>query len=86
MAGFDKIIRWHCFFEQSGTFKNEFKKLGLDALDYDILDDYGQTDIKTDIFEQIEFAFSGQDSIFENVRGGKLFLHFFPVSGFRHNL
>lgn len=26
----------HCFFEQSGTFKNEFKKLGIDALDYDI--------------------------------------------------
>jgi hypothetical protein len=21
----------HCFFEQSGTFKNEFKKLGYDA-------------------------------------------------------
>lgn len=24
----------HCFFEQSGTFKNQFKKLGIDAYDY----------------------------------------------------
>ena len=26
----------HCLFEQSGTFKNEFKKLGYEAFDYDI--------------------------------------------------
>ena len=25
----------HCFFEQSGTFKNEFIKLGYVAKDYD---------------------------------------------------
>ena len=25
----------HCFFEQSGTFKNEFIKLGVPAVDYD---------------------------------------------------
>lgn len=24
----------YCFFEQSGTFKNEFKKLGIEAEDY----------------------------------------------------
>lgn len=27
----------HCFFEQSGTFKNEFIKLGIPAEDYDML-------------------------------------------------
>ena len=26
----------HCLFEQSGTFKNEFRKLGYEAYDYDI--------------------------------------------------
>ena len=26
----------HCLFEQSGTFKNEFRKLGYEAEDYDI--------------------------------------------------
>ena len=30
-------MKYHCFFEQSGTFKNEFKKLGYKAYDYDIL-------------------------------------------------
>lgn len=33
----DKIA--NCLFEQSGTFKNEFKKLGFNAFDYDILND-----------------------------------------------
>ena len=31
--------KFHCFFEQSGTFKNEFKKLGYEAFDYDIQDE-----------------------------------------------
>ena len=34
----------HCFFEQSGTFKNEFKKLGIPAEDYDIQNNFGETD------------------------------------------
>ena len=39
---FTKMIikKAHCLFEQSGTFKNEFKKLGIDAYDYDILNDF----------------------------------------------
>lgn len=43
----------HILFEQSGTFKNEFKKLGVDAIDYDILNDYGQTDHQIDLFSEI---------------------------------
>lgn len=43
----------HCLFEQSGTFKNEFKKLGIEAYDYDILNDYGQTDYQIDLFAEI---------------------------------
>ena len=34
----------HCFFEQSGTFKNEFIKLGIHAEDYDIQNNFRQTD------------------------------------------
>ncbi|WP_308270390.1 hypothetical protein [Prevotella sp.] len=34
----------HCFFEQSGTFKNEFIKLGIPAEDYDIQNGFGQTE------------------------------------------
>ena len=46
-------MRVHCLFEQSGTFKNEFKKMGYEAFDYDILDDYGQTDYVVDLFAEI---------------------------------
>ena len=43
----------YCFFEQSGTFKNEFKKLGVDAIDLDILNDFGETDKIIDLFAEI---------------------------------
>ena len=46
-------------FEQSGTFKNEFIKLGIPAFDYDIQDNFGQTDFQTDLFVEIEKAYSG---------------------------
>ena len=43
----------HCLFEQSGTFKNEFKKLGYEAYDYDIQNEFGETDYVIDLFEEI---------------------------------
>ena len=42
----------HCFFEQSGTFKREFIKLGIPAEDYDILNDFGETDHMDDLFAE----------------------------------
>lgn len=54
----------HCFFEQSGTFKNEFIKLGIPAEDYDIQNNFGQTDHTNDLFVEIENAY----------RGGKVYL------------
>lgn len=50
----------HCLFEQSGTFKNEFKKLGIEAYDYDILNEYGQTDYQLDLFAEIVGGVRGQ--------------------------
>lgn len=47
-------MRVFCLFEQSGTFKNEFKKLGYEAYDYDILNDFGETDFQIDLFKEIE--------------------------------
>ena len=55
----ERQMRAHCLFEQSGTFKNEFKKLGIEAFDYDILNDYGQTDFQIDLFAEIENAYGG---------------------------
>lgn len=49
----------HCFFEQSGTFKNEFIKLGIPAEDYDIQNNFGQTDHVIDLFAEIEKAYDG---------------------------
>ena len=49
-----EIKRVHCFFEQSGTFKNEFIKLGIPAEDYDIQNNFNQTDHVIDLFEEIE--------------------------------
>lgn len=47
----------HCFFEQSGTFKNEFKKLGIPAFDYDLQNNFGETDHQIDLFAEIEQAY-----------------------------
>ena len=58
----------HCFFEQSGTFKNEFKKLGYDALDYDIQNNFGETDCVIDLFAEIENAYDDNPSIFDNIK------------------
>lgn len=49
----------HCFFEQSGTFKNEFKKLGYTAEDYDIQNNFGETDNVIDLFSEIDRAYEG---------------------------
>lgn len=46
-------MRVHCLFEQSGTFKNVFRKLGYEANDYDIDNQFGQTDYRVDLFNEI---------------------------------
>lgn len=52
-------MKAYCLFEQSGTFKNEFKKLGIEAYDYDLLNEYGQTDYQVDLFEEIRKSYEG---------------------------
>lgn len=47
----------HLLFEQSGTFKKEFKKLGIEAYDYDILNDFNETAYQIDLFKEIEAAY-----------------------------
>lgn len=68
----------HCFFEQSGTFKNEFIKLGIPAFDYDIQDNFGQTDHVVDLFGEIERAWGGQKSVFDSIGKEDLIMAFFP--------
>ncbi len=75
-------MKFHCFFEQSGTFKNEFKKLGYEAYDYDIKNDFGETDYVLDLFQEIENGFSGKASVFENISQSDLIFAFFPCVRF----
>ncbi|MBQ2542708.1 MAG: hypothetical protein II554_05090 [Bacteroidales bacterium] len=68
----------YCFFEQSGTFKNEFRKLGYEAEDYDIQNEYGETDHICDLFAEIEKGYDGKPSIFDKITPDDLILAFFP--------
>lgn len=68
----------HCFFEQSGTFKNEFIKLGIPAEDYDIQNNFGETDHTDDLFAEIEKAYEGKESLFDSISKDDLILAFFP--------
>lgn len=68
----------HCFFEQSGTFKNEFIKLGIPAYDYDIQNNFGQTDHIVDLFNEIEDAYDGKPSLFDEIGKDDLIMAFFP--------
>ena len=68
----------HCFFEQSGTFKNEFIKLGIPAEDYDIQNDFNETDHVIDLFAEIEKGYDGKKSIFDNITQDDLIVAFYP--------
>lgn len=69
----------HCFFEQSGTFKRAFEKLGIPAKDYDIQNEFGETDVQIDIFECINAEYEGVDTeLFRSIDKNDLIIAFFP--------
>lgn len=76
----------HCLFEQSGTFKNEFRKLGIESYDYDILNDFGETDFQIDLFNEIETAYRGGVSIFDEITPEDLIMAFFPCIRFENQI
>lgn len=72
----------HCLFEQSGTFKREFIKLGIPAEDYDIQNNFGETDHQIDLFAEIERAYEGGASIFDTITKDDIIMAFFPCIRF----
>lgn len=78
-----RIRKVHCLFEQSGTFKNEFIKLGVPAEDYDILNEFGETDNVIDLFSEIDKAYDGEPSLFDNIEECDLVFAFFPCTRFQ---
>lgn len=77
---------FHCFFEQSGTFKNEFKKLGYEAIDYDIQNEFDETDNVIDLFNEIDNAFINQPSIFDKISEDDTIIAFFPCVRFEDQI
>ena len=75
----------HCMFEQSGTFKREFIKLGIPAVDYDIQNNFGETDNTVDLFSEIESAYRGGVNLFDKISKDDLVMAFFPCIYFCEN-
>lgn len=75
-------MKAYCLFEQSGTFKNEFIKLGIDAEDYDIQNEFGETDHVIDLFNEIRNGFKNKPSIFDRIEKEDIVLAFFPCTRF----
>ena len=76
----------HCLFEQSGTFKNEFKKLGIEAYDYDILNEYGETDYQIDLYAEIRKAYNDEPSVFDKFSKDDIIMAFFPCIRFENQV
>ena len=69
-----------------GTFKNEFQKLGYEAYDYDIQDEFGQTDYVCDLFVDIEEAYQNRESVFDNIKQTDTIIAFFPCVRFEDQI
>ena len=77
--------RVHCLFEQSGTFKREFIALGIPAEDYDIQNEFKETDHIMDLFAEIENGYEGKPSVFDWITTDDLVISFFPCIYFCEN-
>lgn len=80
------IRKAHCLFEQSGTFKKEFIKLGIPAEDYDIQNEFGETDNVIDLFSQIQGGYENKPSIFDNMAADDIVMAFFPCVRFENQI
>lgn len=65
-------------FEQSATFRNEFRHLGYDAVCCDIQNEFGETDYILDLFSEIEKAYDHKASLFDEMSPDGLVMAFFP--------
>ena len=73
-------------FEQSGTFKKEEIKLGFNAVDVDILNNFNETDFQVDLFKEIENAYEEKPSFFDRITENDLCFAFFPCTKFTEKI
>lgn len=72
-------MKVHLLFEQSGVFKRAWMANGYEAIDYDINNDYGQTDVQVDIMHEIRNHYwQLRDTIFDDMATGDIVMAFFP--------
>lgn len=77
-----EIKNVHCFFEQSGTFKNAFEKMGHTAYDYDI-EKTDNVDFCINLLDEIMSKHLGEESlVFDNIEENDLIMAFFPCTYF----
>lgn len=77
-----KINEVHCLFEQSGTFKNAFRKLGYTAYDYDI-EKTDNVNYCSNLLDEIMNKYIGVKSeIFDNIKENDLIMAFYPCTYF----
>ena len=81
-----QIAAVRCLFEQSGTFKNQFIALGIPAYDYDIENDFDETDFVVDLFEEIDLAYEDKPSIFDEFSKDDLIFAFPPCIRFSNQI
>lgn len=60
--------------------------MGVDAYDYDILNDFGETDYQIDLFAEIENGYEGKPSIFDDFTKDDMILAFFPCIRFENQV
>lgn len=72
----------YILFEQSGTFKRSFQRRGVRAFDFDIDNQFGQTDYQMDLFQEIESCFDGKPSVFDRFTARDFVFAFFPCTYF----
>ena len=60
--------------------------MGYEAFDYDILNDFGQTDFVMDLFAEIDKAYNGQESVFDKISTDDVILAFFPCVRFENQI
>lgn len=83
---FEPKKKVHCLFEQSGTFKKVFQQYGYEAYDYDILNDFNETDYKIDLYYEILKAYTDYESIFDKFSKDDLIIAFFPCTRFENQI
>lgn len=66
--------------------KMNLKNFGYKAIDYDIKNEFNETDVIIDLFKEIEKAYKKEKSIFDNITKKDIILAFFPCVRFEDQI